>query len=57
MLIRVSEIPEEGLTIEGVKMLPEPFHDSSWRLERLREHLHSLDREALFRNLRHSNQH
>ena len=35
MLIRVSEIPAEGLSIQGVDVLPEPFHDSSWRLLRL----------------------
>ncbi|PYM08593.1 MAG: hypothetical protein DMD82_02215 [Candidatus Rokuibacteriota bacterium] len=35
MLIRVSEIPAEGLSIQGVDVLPEPYHDSSWRLLRL----------------------
>lgn len=35
MVIRVSEIPEEGLRIEGVEAFPEPFLDSSWILEAL----------------------
>ena len=35
MVITVSEIPEEGLQIEGADCLPEPFADPSWRLEQL----------------------
>ncbi|HET7874469.1 MAG TPA: DUF177 domain-containing protein [Methylomirabilota bacterium] len=35
MVIRVSEIPEEGLRIEGVEAFPRPFEDPAWRLERL----------------------
>jgi uncharacterized protein len=35
MMIRVSEIPDEGLLIEGPERLPEPFGDPSWRLTEL----------------------
>ncbi len=35
MIIRVSEIAEEGLRIEGTKAFPHPFLDSSWRLDAL----------------------
>ncbi|PYM83913.1 MAG: hypothetical protein DME09_09685 [Candidatus Rokuibacteriota bacterium] len=35
MVIRVSEIPDDGLSVEGADKLPEPFHDRSWRLEEL----------------------
>ncbi len=33
MVIKVSEIPEEGLRLEGVSAFPEPFQDRAWRLE------------------------
>lgn len=33
MVVRVSEIPSEGLSVEGVGAFPHPFADSSWRLE------------------------
>ncbi|HEX9418584.1 MAG TPA: DUF177 domain-containing protein [Methylomirabilota bacterium] len=33
MVIRVSEIPEEGLRLEGLSAFPAPFQDSAWRLE------------------------
>lgn len=33
MVIRVSEIPEEGLRFEGAEAFPEPFQDRAWRLE------------------------
>jgi len=33
MIIRVSEIPEEGLRLEGPAAFPEPFQDRAWRLE------------------------
>lgn len=32
MVIRVSEIPEEGLQIEGVEEFPRPFQDPAWTL-------------------------
>ncbi len=35
MVIRVSEIPEEGIRIEGVASLPHPFEDPEWSLEDL----------------------
>ena len=33
MVIKVSEIPEEGLRLEGLAAFPEPFQDRTWRLE------------------------
>ena len=35
MLIRVSEIPDEGIQIEGADSLPQPFEDPAWTLEEL----------------------
>ena len=35
MVIRVSEIPEEGLRLEGLQAFPAPFQDPAWRLEDL----------------------
>ena len=35
MNIKVSEIPEEGLSIEGVEDFPQPFQDPAWTLESL----------------------
>jgi uncharacterized protein len=35
MVIKVSEIPEDGLQLEGVECLREPYADPSWRLEHL----------------------
>ena len=35
MIIRVSEIPEEGLQIEGAGALERPFADPSWTLDDL----------------------
>jgi len=32
MIIRVSEIPEEGRSIEGVAEFPQPFQDPAWAL-------------------------
>lgn len=39
MVIRVSEIPDEGVQIEGPECLPHPFTDPAWRLERLSLHI------------------
>jgi uncharacterized protein len=36
MMIRVSEIPDEGLTIANAGELVAPFTDRTWKLERLR---------------------
>ena len=33
MIIRVSEIPETGLAIEGIAEFPHPFQDTAWVLE------------------------
>jgi uncharacterized protein len=35
MLIKVSEIPEDGLSFEGAASLPDPYADPGWRLEDL----------------------
>src|SRR5215510_6517183 len=35
MIIRVSEIPEEGLDIQGPESLPHPFADPTWTLHGL----------------------
>jgi uncharacterized protein len=35
MLVRVSEIPEDGLHIEGAAAVERPFADPAWRLEDL----------------------
>ncbi len=35
MIIQVSEIPAEGLSIEGPQSLPAPFSDSTWDLDEL----------------------
>lgn len=33
MVIRVSEIPEEGLRFDGPEAFPDPFQDRTWHLE------------------------
>ena len=35
MIIRVAEIPEDGLQIEGPGAFPHPFQDASWTLDDL----------------------
>ena len=35
MIIRVAEIPEEGLQIEGPGAFPHPFQDATWTLDDL----------------------
>ena len=35
MILRVSDIPDEGLTIQDRALLGSPFSDPSWRLERV----------------------
>lgn len=35
MVIRVSEIPEEGVVVEGVAEFPHPYQDPAWALEAL----------------------
>jgi uncharacterized protein len=33
MIIRVADIPEDGLQIEGPEAFPRPFQDSAWALD------------------------
>lgn len=33
MMVRVAEIPADGLQIEGREAFPHPFHDSAWTLD------------------------
>ena len=35
MIIRVAEIPDEGLQIEGLDAFPQPFQDLTWKLDDL----------------------
>ena len=49
MVIRVSEIPDDGLSIEGADRLPEPFRDHSWRLEKLALLVERDDRDVVVR--------
>lgn len=49
MVIRVSEIPDEGLRIEGVEAFSHPFLDSSWTLEALSLFLEKDGDEVLVR--------
>lgn len=49
MMIRVSEIPEEGLRIEGVEAFPNPFSDPSWILDDLSLFVEKAGEEALVR--------
>lgn len=35
MMIRVAEIPEEGLSVQGAAALPQPFSDAAWELDDL----------------------
>lgn len=35
MIIRIAEIPEEGLQIEGPEAFPHPFQDAAWALDGL----------------------
>lgn len=36
MILRVSDIPDQGLTFEDASVFPAPFADQNWRLERVR---------------------
>jgi uncharacterized protein len=36
MIVRVAEIPEDGLQIEGPEAFPHPFQDPSWSLDEVR---------------------
>lgn len=39
MIVRVSEIQTDGLTIEGTSGFESPFRDPAWRLDHVRLHL------------------
>lgn len=47
MQIRVDEIPEEGLDVQGVESFPHPFQDPSWRLDAVSLHV-DKDGDAVF---------
>lgn len=49
MVIRVSEIPEEGRIIEGVQECPHPFQDPNWTLETLSLVIHKENDDVLVR--------
>ena len=36
MIIRVSELQDDGLTVDDVRAVPAPFTDPAWRLDRVR---------------------
>jgi uncharacterized protein len=35
MIVRISEIPDEGILIEGTELFPRPFADAAWQLQDL----------------------
>jgi uncharacterized protein len=39
MILRVSDIPDDGLTIAETSAFPAPFSDRSWRLDRVELHV------------------
>ncbi len=47
MVIRVSEIPDEGLQIEGVEAFRNPFTEASWTLEALSLFVEKTGEEVL----------
>jgi uncharacterized protein len=47
MIIKVSEISDDGLTIEGTEALPAPFQDRSWTLQALSLRLEREDLDVL----------
>lgn len=49
MIIRVSDLPADGLTIEDKAALAAPFGDPAWRLDRLRLHVELDGRDVLVR--------
>lgn len=54
MLIRVSEIPEEGLRLEGVEKFPHPFQDSQWELLGLSLFVEKDQQDVLIRGSLHA---
>lgn len=49
MMIRVSDIPEEGLSIQGAAALPEPFSDPAWELVDLSLFIEKDDSDVIVR--------
>lgn len=49
MRIRVADIPDEGLDIEGPEAIPAPFVDRTWRLAGLRLHISREGQDVLVR--------
>jgi uncharacterized protein len=47
MIIKVSEIPDDGLSIEGTGAVPEPFQDRSWQLENLSLFIQRVDDDVV----------
>jgi uncharacterized protein len=47
MIIKVSDLPDEGLTLANPAELVAPFADRSWRLERLRLHVSREGQDVL----------
>ena len=39
MILRIADIPDEGLTVEGTSAFATPFSDPTWRLDRVRLHV------------------
>ena len=49
MVIRVSEIPAEGLWVEGVEAFPHPFPEASWTLDAISLFVEKDGEEVLVR--------
>lgn len=47
MIIKVSDLPDDGLTLANPAELVAPFADRSWRLERLRLHVSREGQDVL----------
>lgn len=54
MLVRVSEIPEEGLRFERVEEFPHPFQDSQWELLGLSLFVEKDQQDVLIRGSLHA---
>ena len=49
MIIRVSDLDDDGLTIDDVAAVPAPYTDRAWRLEDLRLRVERDDRDVFVR--------
>jgi len=49
MVIRVSDLDDDGLTIEDVAALPSPYTDRGWRLDGLRLHVERDGQDVFIR--------